>query len=55
MAFNLGINRLVKFRKMLEALGKQDYQAAADQMLDSLWVEQVGDRAKRLADLMRNG
>ena len=55
MAFNLGINRLMKFKSMLKALEAQDYQSAANEMLDSLWARQVGQRAEELAEMMRKG
>ena len=55
MAFNLGVSRLRKFKKMWEALYIEKYSVAADEMLDSKWREQVGDRAVELADRMRSG
>jgi lysozyme len=55
MAFNMGINGLLKFKKMILAIERRDFVKAADEMLDSLWAEQVGVRAKRLAEMMRNG
>ena len=53
MAFNMGINGLTKFKKMISALESKDYAEAATQMLDSKWAKQVGNRAKRLANQMR--
>ena len=53
MAFNLGLPRLSKFKKFRQALHDHDYQEAAEQMLDSRWSRQVGDRSLRLADSMR--
>lgn len=53
MCFNLGIDRLLGFKKMLLACSRGDYAAAADEMLDSLWARQVGQRAETLADLMK--
>lgn len=55
MAYNLGVGGLLKFRKMIAALERGDYEGAADQMLDSRWAEQVGMRATRLAEMMRSG
>ena len=55
MAVNLGVGGLLKFRKMIAALERGDYEGAADQMLDSRWAEQVGYRAVRLAEMMRSG
>ena len=53
MMFNLGYDRLSKFKKFLYALKKGLYEDAANEMLDSLWAKQVGNRATQLAALMR--
>lgn len=53
MAFNLGPSGLMNFTSMLAALKAGDYETAADEMLDSAWARQVGDRAKRLSAEMR--
>lgn len=55
MAFNLGVPRLVGFRRMLAALAGGEYETAAVEALDSQWARQVGDRARRIADLLRRG
>lgn len=55
MAFNLGINRLLGFVNTLAAMKDQRYDAAALGMLDSTWAKQVGQRAIRLAAIMRTG
>ena len=55
MTFNLGRTRLAAFKNFLAALRAADYQTAADEMLDSRWATQVGDRAQRLARQMRHG
>ncbi|KKM88344.1 hypothetical protein LCGC14_1259720 [marine sediment metagenome] len=55
MAFNMGVKGLLKFRNMLSAFEAKDYVTAALEMLDSKWAEQVGDRAIRLAYMMKDG
>lgn len=55
MAFNLGLPRLRRFRRMLAAVEQGDYQQAAIEMLDSRWARQVKGRADELARWMRNG
>ena len=55
MLFNLGLPRFRTFRKMIAALDRAKYDLAADEMLDSRWAQQVGQRAIRLADMMRTG
>lgn len=52
MAFNLGIDGLAGFKATLNAIKNGQWEAAAAGMMGSLWAKQVGDRAKRLADLM---
>jgi lysozyme len=55
MAFNMGVPRLMKFRKMWAALKFSDYEKAAIEALDSNWASQVGDRANRIAHEIRSG
>lgn len=55
MLFNLGVTRLRGFRHTLTCMQLGDYEAAAKGMLASLWAEQVGGRAVRLASEMRTG
>jgi lysozyme len=55
MVFNLGVGGVSKFKKMIEAIKMGDYLAAGNEMIDSKWFDQVGDRAVRLSDLMTNG
>ena len=55
MAFNLGQAKLGAFTNTLSAINEGRYGAAADEMLKSRWAVQVGQRAERLAELMRNG
>lgn len=53
MAFNLGIQRLLMFKKMLDHLARGECDAAADEMQASAWAGQVGPRAARLIAAMR--
>lgn len=55
MVFNLGPAGFSEFKKMIEAMGKKDYESAANQMLASKWAADVGKRAPRLAQMMRDG
>jgi|TARA_Y100000034_G_C6880013_1_gene403074 lysozyme len=54
MMFNLGYTRLSKFRNMKSGVDVRDWNAAADEMVDSLWYRQVTNRANRLVERMRN-
>ena len=53
MAYNLGAPRLLDFTRMWAALARGDWEAAASEALDSRWARQVGDRADRIAALLR--
>ena len=55
MAFNLGLSRLMGFKKMLAALIVGDWDAASKEALDSKWAKQVKGRADRIAEAFRNG
>lgn len=55
MCFNLGLKRLLKFQKMWAAILCEAWQVAAEEMLDSKWAKQVGNRAITLAKGMKDG
>ncbi|WP_224249610.1 N-acetylmuramoyl-L-alanine amidase [Hyalangium gracile] len=55
MIFNLGATGFGKFKKLIQALQRTDYQAAALEMEDSLWYGQVGRRSKNDVASMRTG
>ena len=55
LAFNMGLPRLHGFVKMLDALQRRDYHAAADELLDSKYAKQVGERSNRVAEMIRTG
>src|SRR6266436_1013309 len=49
LTFNLGIDGLLGFRKMLRAAEAGDWQTVHAELLNSTYAKQVGDRAQRLA------
>ena len=53
MMFNLGRPRLSKFKGMKRGIDSRDWNAAADEMVDSAWYRQVTNRADRLVERMR--
>lgn len=55
MTFNLGLTRVLNFKRFLSAVQVRDFDTAALEMLDSKWAGQVGQRAIRLAKLMKKG
>ena len=55
MAFNMGVPRLRKFKKMWNAIHENKFDVAAKEMLDSRWAIQVKSRAVKLSNAMHNG
>ena len=54
MMFNMGRPRLSKFKGMKAGVDAQDWNKAADEMIDSNWYKQVPNRAGRLVKRMRS-
>lgn len=55
LCFNVGVQGFLNFKRMIAALESGDYHRAADEMLDSKWAQQVGQRAITLANIVRTG
>ncbi len=55
MAFNMGVPRLGKFKKMWNAVHENKFDIAAKEMLDSRWAIQVKSRSTKLAHAMHHG
>jgi len=55
MAYQLGVAKLLLFKKMLAALCIEDYDEAAAQILNSKAAKQCPSRYKELAGLMKKG
>ena len=53
MMFNLGIFKFSEFKKFILSIKASDYRQAAKEMEDSLWYNQVKNRAERLVKRMR--
>lgn len=53
--FNLGYDRARKFKNANAAINEERWQAAGENMKQSLWFTQVGDRAKEIIELLING
>lgn len=52
MIYNLGRPRFAGFKKMIAAIRRYNWEEAAYEALDSRWANQVGVRAKRIADII---
>lgn len=55
MSFQLGIGGVLKFKKMLAAMGVGNWKEAAAQCLDSKYAQQTPTRAKRIARTIETG
>lgn len=53
MGFNIGIAGLLKFKKTLGLIEQGRYVAAGEEMLNSAWKHQVGQRAYDLSDQLK--
>ncbi len=53
MVFQLGIGNVSKFKKMFAALETENYEEAANQMIDSKWHKQTKSRCEHLASMMK--
>ena len=53
--FNVGIGTVKKFENALAALEAGNYGLAADEMMDSRWARQVGNRAIEVTEQIRTG
>lgn len=55
MAFQMGIEGLLKFKNTLAKARAGDYAGASASMLKSLWAKQTPNRAKQIANMMKTG
>lgn len=55
MCFNMGIKRLLGFKRMLNAMLIGDYRGAAKECLMSKYAKDVGKRAQRISRLIETG
>lgn len=55
MAFQLGINGLLKFENTLRLVKEGRFEDASVEMLDSKWASQTPSRAEELSQQMKTG
>ena len=53
MCYQLGVTGFSKFRKTIKHLENEEWELAADEMLDSKWAVQTPNRAKALSDRVK--
>ena len=54
MCYQMGVSGFSKFKQTIYYLETEQYEEAADEMLDSLWAKQTPHRAKELSDIIRS-
>ena len=54
LCFNMGIPRLLQFKKTLAYLREGKYKKASNELLDSRYANQVGYRAVEVAQMIRS-
>ena len=55
MAYQMGVDGLMKFKNMLKAIEDRAYSEAYIEGLDSLWAKQTPERAERQMLTMKHG
>jgi lysozyme len=55
MAYQMGFEKLMSFKKMMAAIAKQDWIVAQREALDSDWFRQTPKRAQRTAEQIKTG
>lgn len=55
LCFNIGLTGILRFKKMIACLEARNPEGAAEELLDSRYSEQVGNRALDLAYMLREG
>jgi lysozyme len=55
MCFNMGISRLMQFKKTLALIQEGKFVKAGNEALNSKWASQVGYRSVEVAALIKEG
>ena len=55
LIYNMGINKLLKFNRMLKSLRSGDFELASAHLINSKYAQQVGERAVENAEMLCNG
>ena len=54
MCYQMGLSGFSQFKKTIYYLETEQYEEAADEMLDSLWHKQTPARSQELSDVIRS-
>ncbi|MBQ8609916.1 MAG: glycoside hydrolase family protein [Campylobacter sp.] len=52
MAYQMGVDGVLKFKNTLNFIKENDYKNASSNMMKSLWAKQTPNRAKKLANII---
>ena len=55
LVFNMGMATFKCFRKTIAFIEAKDYERAGIELLDSNYAKQVGERSKRVANMLADG
>lgn len=55
MAYQMGVGGVLRFEDMWKALRDKDWNAAAEEALDSGWARRFRSRARFIAEILRTG
>ncbi len=55
LAFNMGPSRLAGFKNTIAAINSGNWETAANELKDSIWYSQVGNRGVRNVEAIRTG
>ena len=53
MCYQIGFTGFTKFKRAIAHMKNAEWQLASEEMLDSLWAKQTPNRAKQLADIVK--
>lgn len=53
MCFNMGLPTFKRFRKMITAVNREDWDTVAREAENSLWYTQVGNRGKQIVAMLK--
>lgn len=56
LCFNIGIDSLLQFKRMIQSVSDKDYSLSAKELINSLWSKQVGpNRSQNMANRLKMG
>lgn len=55
LTFNIGIDKVLQFRQTLDAIKERNYLLASQQLLNSEWAKEVGNRSQDMAHALELG